>query len=420
MKASSVQQAFKSLTSRIHPQLPLSERESQRLLNALTSSFRTQLEQPHHHHQDDPSALTTSASVSPSTSTPQPLSSSTATDRHLASILTNPLLTKPVHQQLKAKSKHPVALFEDHVAAGRANLPSARLCLEAFRNSLSVLFPAQIKDQINRYAAGTRVLRWLWTSGQTHSLSFALDARFCNQLAFFLIHEGKEAALWELIDTPIAASSNLSLKENSRRKGLLLSSIVKTCLSAPDESLESALSAFFRALEASHSSHASISHAGVYLTQALPKLNYSSESDVLLYNRFVEAIPRWNKKHPDRAIYRIANLALHHPTTPSADPALDFIRELRPLASHPFLSPSTASQRSTVFAFFFGTVKLLQKQSRFDDVLWVMEFMQQKFPGEFVPINQPLSTASASSQAPDISTTSSHSSFPDWKVPEFG
>ncbi|KAG9762764.1 hypothetical protein KCU73_g1763, partial [Aureobasidium melanogenum] len=414
MKASSVQQAFKSLTSRIHPQLPLSERESQRLLNALTSSFRSHLD---HHHNHDAAAPVTSASAS----TQHPLSSSTATDRHLASILTNPLLTKPVHQQLKAKSKHPIALFEDQVAAGRANLPSARLCLEAFRTSLSSLPPAQVKDHIARYAAGSRALRWLWTSAHTRSLSFALDARFCSHLAFFLIHEGKEAALWELIDTPVATSANLTSKEASMRKGLLLSSIVKTHLSGPVKSLESALSAFFRALDTSQTSHASITHAGVQLTGALVKFGRFSDSDVALYDKFIDAVPRWTKKHPDRAIYRIANLTLHHPTTPSADPALDFIRELKPLASHPFLNPTTASQRSTVFAFFFDTVKLLQKQERFDDALWVMEFMQQKFPKEFAPPRRMSSVAPASPQVQEASESASPlSSLPDWKVPEFG
>ncbi|THW09828.1 hypothetical protein D6D26_00128 [Aureobasidium pullulans] len=419
MKASSVQQAFKSLTSRIHPQLPLSERESQRLLNALTSSFRSQLD----HH--DVSASTSasclpspSPSPSPSHSTQQQLlSSSSATDRHLASILTNPLLTKPVHQQLKAKSKHPVALFEDQVAAGRATLNSARLCLDAFRNSLSVLSPAQTKDQISRYAAGTRALRWLWTSASTPSLSFTLDARFCNHLAFFLIHEGRESALWELIDTPVPTSANLSSREASRRKGLLLNSMVRTHLSAPDHALASALSAFFRALDTSHLSHASTSHAGSYLIQNLVKLTISSASDVTLYDQFVDAIPRWNRKHPDRAVYRIANLKLHHPTTPSADFVLDFIRELKPLAAHPFLSPSTNSQKSTVFSFFFNTVKLLQKHNRFDDALWVMEFMQQKFPEQFMPPNSSTASQPFSQSA---ETASSHSIFPEWKVPEFG
>ncbi|CAD0108301.1 unnamed protein product [Aureobasidium uvarum] len=415
MKASSVQQAFKSLTSRIHPQLPLSERESQRLLNALTSSFRSQLEHHHHNHDAAASAASASACAQPS------LSPITATDRHLASILTNPLLTKPVHQQLKSKSKHPIALFEDQVAAGRANLPSARLCLEAFRNSLSSLPPAQVKDHITRYAAGSRALRWLWTSAYTRSLSFALDARFCSHLAFFLVHEGKETALWELIDTPVATSPNLTAKEASIRKGLLLSSIVKTHLSGPDQSLESALSTFFRALETSHTSHASITHAGVYLTQALVKLGLCSNSDVALYDKFIDSIPRWTKNHPDRATYRIANLTLHHPATPSADPALDFIRELRPLASHPFLNPSTASQRSTVFAFFFDTVTLLQKQQRFDDALWVMEFMQQRFPDDFAPPRRQSSAVPAPYQVSETSeTTSPHSTFPEWKVPELG
>ncbi|KAI4753434.1 hypothetical protein E4T52_14402 [Aureobasidium sp. EXF-3400] len=416
MKASSVQQAFKSLTSRIHPQLPLSERESQRLLNALTSSFRSHLE--HHHHNHDAPAPASSASAP----TQHSLSSTAATDLHLASILTNPLLSKPVHQQLKAKAKHPIALFEDQVAAGRANLPSARLCLEAFRTSLSSLPPAQVNEHITRYAAGSRALRWLWTSAQTHSLSFARDARFCNQLAYFLVREGKDAALWELIDTPVATSANLTAKEASLRKGLLLASIVKTHLSAPHSSLESALYAFFRVVDSSQSSHASVSHAGVYLTQALVKLNSFSDSEVALYDQFIDAVPRWSKKHPDRAIYRIANLALHHPTTPSADPALDFIRlQLRPLASHPFLNPTTASQKSTVFAFFFDTVKLLQKQKHFDDALWVMEFMQQKFPDQFAPPRTSSSAVPASSQDPETrEPASSLSDFPEWKVPELG
>lgn len=414
MKASSVQQAFKSLTSRIHPQLPLSERESQRLLNALTSSFRTHLE---YQHNDAPaSASSTSAS------TQHPLSSATATDLHLASILTNPLLSKPVQQQLKAKSKHPIALFEDQVAAGRANLSSARLCLEAFRTSLSSLPPAQVNDQIARYAAGTRALRWLWTSARTHDLSFARDARFCNQLAYFLVREGKDAALWELIDTPVVTSANLTTKEASLRKGLLLVSIVKTHLSAPHPSLEYALSAFFRAVAGSQSSHASVSLAGVHLTQALIKLNSFSDSEVALYDQFVRAIPCWTKKHPDKAAYRIANLALHHPTTPSANPALDFIRlQLRPLTVHPFLNPATVFQKSTVFAFFFDTVKLLQKQEHFDDALWVMEFMQQRFPNEFAPPRASPSAVSPSFQAAKTKeSTSSLSNFPEWKVPELG
>ncbi|KAG9569788.1 hypothetical protein KCU77_g16218, partial [Aureobasidium melanogenum] len=73
------------------------------------------------------------------------------------------------------------------------------------------------------------------------------------------------------------------------------------------------------------------------------------------------------------------------------------------------------------FAFFFDTVKLLQKQERFDDALWVMEFMQQKFPEEFAPPRKMSSVTSTSPQAQEASESASPlSSLPDWKVPEFG
>ncbi|KAI4817291.1 hypothetical protein E4T44_10544, partial [Aureobasidium sp. EXF-8845] len=241
-------------------------------------------------------------------------------------------------------------------------------------------------------------------------------------LAYFLVHEARESALWELIDTPVATSPTLTAKEASLRKGLLLASIIKTHMSAPNHSLESALSAFFRAIDTLHTTHASVSHAGIYLTQALVKLNHPSADQVALYDQFIDAIPRWTKKHPGRAVYRVANLVLHHPITPSADPALDFIRlQLRPLASHPFLNPTTASQKSTVFAFFFDAVKLLQKQERFDDALWVMEFMQQRFPEELAPPRRSSSAVAVSSQSPETTeTVPSHSNFPEWKVPELG
>lgn len=396
MKASTVQQAFKSIASRIHPQLPLSERESQRLLSALTSSFRKQLDHDAH---------------------PQPAVSST--DNHLASILTSPLLAKPLQVQLKSKSKHPIALFEDQVAAGHATLSSARLCLDAFRTSLQPLSPADANQRIQHYAAGTRALRWLWSSASTPSLAFTLDTRFCNQLVFFLVREGKTNALWELIDAPIPHSATLSAKEGSRRKGLLLLSIVRTLLSAPQDALPSALAAFFRALETSHSSHASISMAGTYLTQALLKLSLSTASDVNLFDRFVRSVPQWNKNHPDRAVFKIAHLRLHHPTSPSADEALGFIRTLNTLDSHPFLNPTTASQKATVFSFFFDTVRLLQEKGRLDDSAWVMEFLQQRFP-EFADSVE-ASSEHVRLSSPALSTdVDSDTHLPEWRVPGLG
>ena len=64
MHALAARRAFGSLASKIHPQLPLTPRESQQLLNLLTTSFRSHLDRE---HPTAPSErlLLTSASTSP-------------------------------------------------------------------------------------------------------------------------------------------------------------------------------------------------------------------------------------------------------------------------------------------------------------------------------------------------------------------
>ena len=190
-------------------------------------------------------------------------------------------------------------------------------------------------------------------------------------------------------------------------------------MAAPQDALPSALAAFSRALETAHSSHASVSIAGTYLTQVLLKSTLSAPSDVALFDRFVQSVPQWNKSHPDRAVFKMAHLKLHHPISPSADEALGFIRTLNTLDSHPFLSPTTASQKATVFSFFFDTVKLLQEKSRLDDSAWVMDFLQQRFPefADTVEASPDLVRLSSPALSTDADTTTH---LPEWRVPGLG
>lgn len=392
MKESVAVQAFKSIASRIHPQLPLSPKESQRLLNALTSSFRQQLDHDHSPVEAVAPPASRVAAAS-STSKPHPFAAQSApqfasTDRHLASLLTSPLFAKPAHvpvstaatvSNLKANSKYPIKVFEHYVSRGEATIETARLCLNAFRKSIDQLPPAVQNAKLREIAAGTRVLSWLWSSGRINAYSFAEDHSFVNLLAYCLVHEGNEIALWDLIQSDsLPGLADTPRRDVRYRKGMLLFSLVKAHLSV---SPTAALTAFLRAVEATDTSSSSPAFAvpaGVYLSKELVQLaKTGSTLPEDLYNRFVDSCHIWAPNPQDRNLYRVALLKLHHPVSPTAIEALAFIRRLKETPSHPFLAPQKDVHKADVYAFFFDTARLLHVQGFGDDAAWVLEFMRQ-------------------------------------------
>lgn len=438
MKQSAVQ-AFKSITNRIHPQLALSEKESQRLINALTSSFTHQLDQefpssaqrPRRPSLDGPNREPTAVKSS----------SSSSADTHLASILTNPLFGRPpTHptssnatlSQLKARTKHPVQIFEDAVARGQATIDIARLCLNAFRSSLKEVPQADQVAHLRQFAAGIRALRWLWSSGKIQAYAFAEDRHFLDLIVYFLRREGNEAAVWDLIlstqSANLAKETIPTSKDTRRRKAYILCSLIKAHLDSG--AVSEAISAFLRTADVLRAQnipqYISLPIAGAFLSKHLTQNDYTKHNHtafVSLYDRFVESCPLWVKGPSDRALYRVANLKLHHPTTPSARDALFFIRHLKHTSAHPFLSPTTDSQKADVFKFFFDTVRTLQKQGTHEDAAWVMDFMQHAFPEHFQEQNLSAEKPAASQAVAEHNAgrqEKSASVIDGWRVPALG
>lgn len=389
------------LTNRIHPQVALSEKESQRLVNALTSSFN------HHLDNEFPSTTQRSRRTSFDTTRRQgaaiktsPASSASSTHVHLASILTNPLFVRPspdatasvvTASRLKAKSGHPIKIFEDAAASGQASVEIARLCLGAFRSSLNGLPDCEQTAQIRCIAAGTRVLRWLWASGRTASLEFAEDRGLLGLLVPFLLREDNHAAIWNLIlsSTESAAKPEEAApfaRDLRRRKGILLFSLVRAQVSAGV--MSDAVTTFLRAVDIVGTAKdlaINLKPAGVYLTRCYThavKPQRTNEVSSVLYDRLVSSCTRWSSSSPDMTLHRVANLKLNHPYSPSAADALSFIRRLKQAPGHPFLFPAaplTDAQRADVYKFFADTVRVLRKQHLYDDAAWVSEFVQQSF-----------------------------------------
>lgn len=440
----SVVHHFKSLTNRIHPQVALSEKESQRLVNALTSSFN--------HHLDHKLPLTGKASFDITTrqssvSKSSSASSASSTHLHLASILTNPLFARPladsatsttIQARLDSKSEHPIKVFEDAVASGQASLETARLCLVAFRSSLKGLTASEQTAQLNTWQAGTRALRWLWSSGNTNHLAFTEDWTLLENLVFFLHREGDDAAVWNLIVAPISLKSGSHIHRETDtvrwRKGEILRALLKAQVLGG--SMSDAIATFLRAIDTVDTEQQSplLAAAGTYLIRLYFKYQSLGTQPVsrASYDRFVESFkqaPARGTMSAEKVLFTVANLKLHHPYSPSAEEALTFIRELKRSPKHPFLSPITEIQRRAVYKFFSDTVRVLHKQYSGEDAAWVVEFVQKSFPdkavngakGGVLLSTTPLpASSSALREKPVDQHTGSSSNPVSWRMANFG
>jgi hypothetical protein len=215
MKASAVAQSFKALASKINNQAPLGPKESNRLLTALTSSFRKHLDEVHPSKPHDDGKRPTADVASQNTDRHCIHSSAVLAEKHIASLLTNPLLVKnakPV-QEVKPdvnaqkaaieleNGANPFDLLKSYHAKGRATIEVAVCVMRHFRLSIKGL---SYEDQIQRVQseqAGSRVLSWLWNSKTMHSKAYVDNNQMQDGLVWLLMFEGHEEALWQWLNS---------------------------------------------------------------------------------------------------------------------------------------------------------------------------------------------------------------------------
>lgn len=201
MKVSSVAR-WKSFIDKLHPQLPLTTKESQRLLTALTSSFRRHLDEAHPtpSAEEERKAKVGEVGVAkPQTRTWH--SSASHADKHLASVLTNPLFVKGGKRldYASAKvalardpSKDPIELLEEYQQQHAATVPIATMCLQSFMASLKVLTPKEKLARIQEIEPGRRTFVWLLQSGFHNTIHTADNLDLQDLLTHLLVKEGRE------------------------------------------------------------------------------------------------------------------------------------------------------------------------------------------------------------------------------------
>ena len=152
--------AFKTLASKIHPPLPRTKRESQQLLEILTSSFRRQLDQQH-----PPPEARLPARRSSQSDVRRKHGPATTTDKHLNSLLAHPLFnTDSKNQGNSAPGEngrpHPLAVLADAMAAGKADVQTLYSCLKAHRIMMHSLSDLETRQVMEASRVGATIVSW--------------------------------------------------------------------------------------------------------------------------------------------------------------------------------------------------------------------------------------------------------------------
>lgn len=370
---------WESVISKIHPPLPISRQDSQRLLAQLNTSFKQQLQK--RHPDDLPS-------------------SESRTDAHLSSILTNPLFRNkanngPSRSLNQSRSTHksfshlqdlmtrPMDVFRDQVSAGNATLETARLCLDfQLKNNLASN-KSQFHQSTGDSTTSSTVLNWLWSSGIEESFIFLEHRQFITSLAPFLAAEQKHNHilkwLYQLDAQLPNAGSETSVNEIRRKQAFLNLQMVKS-ESLYGQGLNSAVQLYNRSVIQRLKAkivigiEGALTWTGLYLTKAASQALNHGSADEKTINLLLESNRIWSQKNS----LILAWQQVFQPENSSADSALQYLR-----IHQDRMSAIVRPRRPYLMFMGLEAAQLLLRQDRQTDAIWVMQFLETNFPREF-------------------------------------
>ena len=408
---SSAVRAFKALSSKINPQLPLNPRESQQLLQLLSSSFRQHLDREHPH--DHPSNLETQAphrSRSAADALHRThLTPSQASVRNVVnSILSNPLFSRPGQKfltstkvfsdtdsnekELQKVLSQPVEWFEEQIAQGTVSKDLACTYLTLVLS----MSDAIVQAEYGRRAVAA-FYNWLWASGSADSLDFIQSDKFTKNVVYLLVKHGHEEKIWTWIDH-LNALKRPAAPRDLEDKQVLLLMFTANARRALSNDADAPLSVLFDMMDRTKG----LGAQAVTKTRPLVLLNSNLRKQILhglikpknevVFGKFLQA--SLNLAKNSHLCY--SQLMLVHPRAPDAAPAVSYIRHR--LQSG--ISPSKFIERPGGAKFVLDTAQVLISQENYHDATWVMSLAHDYFSEEHRPDSEPVqgdSTKSPSS-----------------------
>ncbi|KAF2280077.1 uncharacterized protein EI97DRAFT_110136 [Westerdykella ornata] len=397
MQSAASRRALSYLASKLHPQLPLSPRESAQLLAILTTSFRAHLDRAHplvppEGTPEDNEARRQHHAGSRNSISSHGDSSHLAAREHIQSILTNPLFAVNPQRRSSERTKtdaqsvlrDPLGWFLDQVALGLADLPKAAMCLQMLHKMPR---DATRTDSSCRASDSPRpafhIAQWLQSSGMDRSPEFlCYDVnRLLRPLVGRLLGEGEIAIVWGwLTRHPRQRVEETGLEEEKVRafRRSLLSTMV-TAESTISQYIDEALSIFLRAgkMRSNHEAlldRKTLQPAGFLLVNRILK-HPSTVKSPEVYEEFLRYVPKWTTSQ-SRSVQ--GALWLYHPHSATPGPAIAYIKDPKGMASE--LQYAWAGRRKFFVHLCLEAARQCLKEQSFADAQFALEFARDTFP----------------------------------------
>ncbi|RFU33093.1 hypothetical protein B7463_g3237, partial [Scytalidium lignicola] len=373
----------------IHPPLPLNPRESKQLLNLITTSFRHHLDEE---HGRIPKTWGERSHNGKETSRPRRRSFSDAegrpTDRHLHSILTNPLFTYTKDRGAVTGSvRDPMDIFDEAVAKGLMNVQYAHTCLVAKKREITGSPALSIHEAMRESGAGLKVVKWLIASGAASDITFIeKNESFTELLMEYMVVENLQDVAWVWVKKALAGLSHLpELTPENRRDTermklrreictpllMLVKAEARTALSLDNAYKCIASAGQHLAGMTTAQMRAALSPAGLFLThQTLLYPCRHQAASPETFDSFVSLIPAFATD----VHYYTARLHLRHPLRPRADLALSLLKSKQ--------KSSFQEENTKIIRLGVDTARFLLEHDQYDDARWVMNYLSTRFPKE--------------------------------------
>lgn len=386
--------ALSGLASKIHPQLPLSKRQSQNLLTLLTTSFRDHLDREHPVSVSDRSNTKYDKTVPPRqprrNSTPARAESSQfAASSHIESILTNPLFaTRPrrrssVSSDAREVLGDPLSWFNDQIALGTANVEKALACLDMVNRAATHTQNDQSQKAQDEQKLASRIAEWLRFSGQDASKEFVDQEHspLVKRLVPLLMGEGDMVPMWRWLKVSPAqrmVETGLDQKRVTAFRTQVLKLMVASKL-ASEPTIDAALQIFLRAFHSlSVSDYKTPSKMFQPVGASLVKhilANTTACVSLDLYQSFLASSNVW----PGTFSTAIQSLLwLNHPSKPSAGPGLAYIQDPNGAAAH--IQGATITRRRLLVQLCLGVANQLIADDNLKEAQIAIAFTQDNFP----------------------------------------
>ncbi|KAI0150408.1 hypothetical protein GGR57DRAFT_504409 [Xylariaceae sp. FL1272] len=328
----------------IHHPLPMTRHESQHLLNSITTSFRRNLDQEHPISVTDDPATTASAAPTSTLLVTAPAPNRRPTDRHLRTILANPLFASIPDAQTNpttTTTKNPFDVFDLAVSKGMMNTTRAAGFLATVRSHLSAEAPAEpltksrsnLRSRMAASGAGRHVVRWLRSSGTANDLAFLHNRALINHIVPFLYAEGLSEIVWDWLAQLAAGAAELELADtpgqpDAKTLSHLMSTLINQSNNVSYEdstNLDDSYTALTKANDMLPREHPIVA---TIIKNTWASLSWASTVDAS--KRPPPSVSRFENfldlGRPMGLTLDLAHLDLHHPTKPTHSAAMEYLR----------------------------------------------------------------------------------------------